>query len=216
MTIAIKQRTSGFWLQKLQEQIATVRKKQQTELLERVFALDIALAYLFLYLFLEATIDQIVLNILTFHRARSQALHRKRKHGRYLRDKLEFIFTEFCPQLPFKEFSNLKQSIRPLSEIRNRIVHLEELSWSVSLEENQKPEEKPTRTTEYLTVESLRQHYYKVRDILAGLAKTLDRGLQSAKIRGKYGEERKAKARNLIEFVYEISVLPLKDFEEII
>jgi hypothetical protein len=218
MTLKITQQASAFWLQKLEEQIATVHKRRQNEALERILAPDIALAYLFLYLYLEAAIDKIVLDILT-HTEGVTAHPRYRKPGRrfYLRDKLEFAFAEFCSQLSFQEFAHLKKSVDPIIRIRNRIVHLEELSWSVSWPENQKPKEKPTDSTEHLTLQRLKRHYGEVRDFLAGLETTLNRGFGNRKIDVEHreGNRRETKAHNLIEFVY--GTLPsLKEFDEIV
>lgn len=208
--------TSRFWFQKLQEQIAIVNRKRKSEPLDRIFALDMALAYLFLYLFLEATIDQIVWNI-SNSREDFEAVQQYRKRSRHLRDKLEFLFTRFCAQLPFERFATLKQEIQPLVEIRNRVVHLEELSWSISLKEDQRFEEKPTGITKYLTVRSLQQHYDEVRDFLINLAVTLNGAFENATIGIVYkeGDQSEAKTHNLIEFIYQISVPPLKNFDGI-
>jgi hypothetical protein len=212
MTLKVTTHPNFFWLQRFQEQVAIVYKKRAREPDERLLALDLALGYLFLYLFLEATVDKIVWNLCSFQQEGGELFRRYKQSRRYLRDKLEFVFTEFCSQLPFEAFATLKRKVQPLGDIRNGVIHLEELSWTGSGDGG--PVNEPTRFTQHLTLERFKHHYETVMEFLADLKVVLNRAFDNANV--EINVEGVPQSFNKADYIYRWS-LPsswLKSFEE--
>lgn len=210
------QYTHGFWFQKLQEQFKIINEKKKKEPLERAYCLDIALAYLFLYLFIESTVDQIAIQL--YHCTDFSGTKKYKKEAKYLRDKLDFIFADYCQDLRFKDLVDVKQKIKPLIQIRNKIVHIEEISWQVSdFLGDRPPKETPKGMSRFLTVKKISESYKASIDFFQKLKIVLDKGLGSKMINVTHseGDRREIRKRNLIDYIYEISVPNFSNFEMI-
>lgn len=212
----ITQYTWHFWFEKLKEQIATINNKRQKEPLERFFVLDIALAYVFLHLWLEATIDRITQEL--FDQTDYTKLYDYRNKRMYLRERVDFLFSTFCSELPHKELVKLKEMIHPLIKIRNSIIHLEEISWRTALFDNKPPLETPKKNTEHLTTESLKNQYNRVRDFFSELKIVLNRAFNKQNINVEYinGEQKEIRKENLIDYVFHNTVFNIPDFDSIV
>ncbi len=202
--------TIDLWFRKLQVQINIIHQKEISERTERTYASEIALAYLFLYLFVEATIDKIIENLLCI----PDPIAGNREYGKYkeqpknLKSKLEFLFKTFCGQLPFEEYSKLIDKLKDLINMRNRVVHIDEISWMI----NVSPEgfkESPTSYTKNLTVEALKRHCGLTQDFLDALKIVLKKAFVGKTIDVDHvrGDKVETKALDYIDWIYEVSIM---------
>ncbi len=216
----IIQHTWHFWYEKLKEQVALINKKKKNESLERFFVLDIALAYIFLHLFLESTIEQIIWELNNrINKSEFSSKYSKNKRRFYLKDRLDFIFSSFCGELPFKDLVKLREIVKDLIGTRNSIIHLEEISWKTDYfkEMNGPLKEKPTRGAEKLTVNDLKNNYDAVRDFFVELKKVLNRAFDNKEIEVEYTDNnyKEIKKRNFIDYAFENVVFEMPEFEDI-
>lgn len=168
------QSSAGFWLDKLNSQIQVIEKSENHK------ELEIALAFLFLYLFLEETIDYHVDNICSYS-GRSLVKKNYQEKNRNLRSKLEFIFENFCQQLPYSDYVSIRDEVKEIIKIRNQIVHLEELSWSIEMSENNEWRETENNFVKLLTKQNLFLHCDDVCKFFENLKNLINRGLNYEK-----------------------------------
>ena len=99
--------------------------------------------------------------------------------------------------------------MRDLTDMRNRVVHLDEMSWAIQM----MPEthtETPNSYTKNLTVESLKRHYNDVQDFLDSLKKVLNKafGNKTIKIEHHNGDNIEIQTHNYMDYIYTTSVVP--------
>ena len=211
----LTQHTWHFWFEKLKEQIVITNHKRQKEPLERFFVLDIALAYVFLHLWLETTIDRITQEL--FNQTDYTKLYAYKDKRMYLKERIDFLFSIFCSELPHKELMKLREMISPLIKIRNSIIHLEEISWKTTLFDNKLPPETPMRNTGYLTTEKLKTQYKGVGSFFSELKIILNKAFNNQSIDVEYinGENKETRNENLIDYVFHNTVFKMPDFDKI-
>ncbi|MDE2037780.1 MAG: hypothetical protein KGI69_00980 [Patescibacteria group bacterium] len=204
----------GFWYGKLKSQLELLKEKKDKEPLERAFALDIALSYLFLYLFIESTIDQLAMNLFP-QVLRLNSYDKYKSQRRNIYQKVEYLFGSFCSILPFQRYSDLRDKIKPITNMRNNVVHLEEMVWYVNDlfdkegKMNSHHKEIPNKYTKDLTITALRNHYESAWEFLEVFRVTLNDGLGNRSIEVNYDGEKRT--INLVDYMYEISVVPPKN-----
>jgi hypothetical protein len=192
-----------------------VHYKKQREPLERFFVLDIALAYVFLHLWLEATIDRVTQEL--FSRSDYTRMYDYKNRRMYLKERIDFLFSTFCSELQHKELVKLLEMIRPLIIVRNSIIHLEEISWRITLFDDKPPLGTPIKNAEHLTVENLKRQYDKTRDFFSELKIVLNKAFNNQSIDVEYvkGEEKEIKKENLIDYVFHNTVFNMPEFDSI-
>lgn len=212
----ITQHTWHFWFEKLKEQIVVLNIKSQKESRDRFLVLDIVLSYVFLHLFLEATIIRITQELI--RRTDYAKLRDYRKRKMYLKERVDFLFSTFCSELPHKKLVKLKEIIHPLIKIRNSIIHLDDISWKTNFPDDGPLLETPIKNTKHLTIKNLKEQYDSTRDFFGNLKIILNQAFdnQSIDIEHIKDKHKEIKKENMIDYVYKNTVFTMPDFDSLV
>ncbi len=186
----ISQHTRGFWLKKFKEQTDELKTKLKADPFERAHCQEMALAFMFLYLFVEASVDELVWRILPQATIIQSGGTTLTEYGKYkekklsLKGKLEFFFSLFPKTVTFKEFFDLKQKLDSLVKIRNKGFHLEEMSWKTpdDLEHYDSKKEIPIKFAKDLTVKNLKAQVDVTREFIDELKELTNKGFDNLEI----------------------------------
>ncbi|GEM_PF-3724075 len=219
----IRQASLVIWCRHLKQQIAIIQERSATERPERLYCLEIALGYLFLYLSFESTLDYFMENLLRYlhysdvrYRPGPAYKEYKKSQRRYAWEKLKFIFEKFHLATYGEPYDGLQEKIKSITKIRNRVVHLEEISWEIITSEDFTPiEELPKNDfTASLTVGNFKKHHQSIGMFFADLRVVLDGALDHREI--DIIDNGETKRRNLVDYIYSQSVSSFSIFGDTI
>lgn len=120
---------SWFWHRKFKQQLTIIESRAAEELSRE--EPEIALGYFFLYQWLESFVDDVVRQFQEYVYPMESVIRFEEYKGRrlYFKGKVEFLFDNFCSELPYSDYLKIKKELQPLNNIRNLVVHLHEISW---------------------------------------------------------------------------------------